>query len=270
MEVIIDDATAHNLRTGDNPADWSKRMQRALGSRPHKSGSVRGSHKSVAVLDMPDTMAALRMRDTQSGRALYAIALTCLRSQEFVQMHTRELDLDAPQPFWTVPKARFKVDPHGHNFRVPLAPQLVKVLREQIDYLEEITGIVPYHGLLWPAVKDDSTEAWISDATMLRYLQRTMKIDATVHGMRASFKTWARGQFLEGTATPKYHHDAIEYCMAHTTPGGRASSEDPYSRDEMMLTARAVILRDWANFCAAPAARPATTSDNVVPIRGVA
>ena len=85
---------------------------------------------------------------------------------------------------------------------------------------------------------------------MLRYLQRTMGMDATVHGFRASYKTWARGQFLEGTdATQKYHHYAIEYCQAHTTPDNRGSAEDPYSRDQMMYTARIAIMRDWANYC---------------------
>jgi hypothetical protein len=46
-----------------------------------------------------------------------------------------------------------------------------------------------------------------------------------------------------------YHHYAIEYCQAHTTPGGKGSSEDPYMRDQMMYPARIVIMRDWANYC---------------------
>jgi integrase len=161
-------------------------MQRALGGKPPKSGTTRGAHKSVAPADMPALMAALRAKDKQSARALYAIALSCLRSQEFVQMHTRELDLDAAQPVWTVPKERFKVDPHNKDFKVPLAPQFVRVLREQLGYLEAIYG-APYSGYVWPAVTEDSESEWISDATMLRYLQRTMKMDATVHGFRASY-----------------------------------------------------------------------------------
>jgi integrase len=249
MEVIIDDATFRNYRSGDNPAKWSLAMQRSLGGKPPKSGATRGAHKSVHPDDMPVLMARLREKNTQSARALYAIALSCLRSQEFVRMHTRELDLDAEQPTWTVPKERFKVDPHNNDFRVPLAPQLVRVLREQLEYLETMYG-APYTGYLWPAQQDDAGNAWISDATMLRYLQRTMGVDATVHGFRASYKTWARGQFLEGTdATPKYHHYAIEYCQAHTTPDNRGSAEDPYSRDQMMYPARIVIMRDWANYC---------------------
>jgi integrase len=251
IEVIIDDATFKNYRTGDNPARWCLSMQRALGGKPPKSGTTRGAHKSVPFEDMPALMAALRGKEKQSARALYCIALSCLRSQEFVAMHTAELDLNAAQPTWTVPKARFKVDPHNRDFVVPLAPQLVACLREQLEYLEAVTGISPYSGYLWPAGHDDSERATISDATMLRYLQRTMGQDATVHGFRASYKTWARGQFLEGTdATPKYHHYAIEYCQAHTTPDNRGSTEDPYSRDQMMYPARIVIMRDWANHCA--------------------
>jgi hypothetical protein len=85
-----------------------------------------------------------------------------------------------------VPKERFKVDPHNKDFKVPLAPQFVRVLREQLGYLEAIYG-APYSGYVWPAVTEDSESEWISDATMLRYLQRTMKMDATVHGFRASY-----------------------------------------------------------------------------------
>jgi integrase len=249
MEVIIDDATFKNFRTGDNPAKWSLQMQRSLGGKPPKSGQTRGAHKSVHPDDIPAVMAALREKGTQSARALYAIALTCLRSAEFLSMHTRELDLDATVPVWTVPKERFKVDPHNNDFKVPLAPQLVRVLRDQLAYLEMMYG-APYKGPLWPALQDDSDSELMSDATMLRYLQRTMKLNATVHGFRASYKTWAMGQFLEGTeATPKYHHYAIEYCQAHTTPGGKGSSEDPYLRDQMMFPARVGIMRDWASYC---------------------
>jgi hypothetical protein len=250
MEVIIDDATFRNYRAGDNPAKWSLAMQRSLGGKPPKSGATRGAHKSVHPDLMPSLMTRLREKDAQSARALYGIALSCLRSQEFAQMHTRELDLNAAQPTWTVPKERFKVDPHDQDFKVPLAPQFVGVLREQLDYLEAITGVTPYEGYLWPAVKEGSDSEWISDATMLRYLQRTMGMNATVHGFRASYKTWAERQFLEGSeATPKYHHFAIEYCQAHTTPDGKASTINPYSRDQMMYTARIAIMRDWANYC---------------------
>jgi hypothetical protein len=138
---------------------------------------------------------------------------------------------------------------HNKDFKVPLAPQLVRVLRDQLAYLEMMCG-APYQGPLWPALQDDSDRELMSDATMLRYLQRTMKLNATVHGFRASYKTWAMGQFLEGTdATPKYHHYAIEYCQAHTTPGGKGSSENPYMRDQMMFQARVGIMRDWASYC---------------------
>ncbi|MBR0741206.1 hypothetical protein JQ581_30165 [Bradyrhizobium liaoningense] len=250
MEVILDDATVKNLRSGDNPALMTRALRHALGGKAPKSGTVRGAHKSVHPDDMPALMAALKAKDSQSARALYCIALSCLRSQEFVQMHTSELQLDDAQPIWVVPKERFKVDPHNKDFKVPLAPQFVAALREQLAYLAAINNVARYQGYVWQAVTEDSDVAWISDATMLRYLQRTMGMDGTVHGFRASYRTWANRQFLEGTdATPKYHHFAVEYCQAHTTPGGKASAVDPYDRDQMMFTARVGIMKDWANYC---------------------
>ncbi|HEX3412833.1 MAG TPA: hypothetical protein VHT00_14030 [Stellaceae bacterium] len=256
MEMIIDDATFREHRKGENPARWTLQMQRSLGGRPPRSGKTRGSQRAVHVDQVGSLMADLAARNTQTARAIYVLTLTCLRGvEEFLPMHTRELQLDGAQAYWTVPYGRLKVDPHGHDFRVPLPAQAVRMLRVQLDYLESITGQVPYQGYLWPAINSGEREL-MGSGTMLAYLQNTLNLPATVHGQRAVFKTWARGQFLEGTeATPKYHHDAIEYCLAHTTPGGRASSEDPYSRDEMMLKARAVILRDWADFCAPVAVR---------------
>ena len=44
---------------------------------------------------------------------------------------------------------RFKVDPHKQDYVVPLSPQLVEVLREQIAELESIYGVgVDY---IWPS-----------------------------------------------------------------------------------------------------------------------
>jgi integrase len=221
----------------------------------------------VPYRDLPQLIERLLERRAQTPRAIAAITLSCLRTQEFVQMRRCELDLDAEQPKWTIPYRRFKVDPHKQDYVVPLAPQFVAILREQIAELEEILGgdNVDY---IWPSSLSGTRgkppkHPYISDGTMRGYLQKAMEVDATIHGMRASFNTWASGQFLEGTtSTPKYHEYAVEFCLAHVKPGGNTKAA--YQRG-MMYEARIGIMRDWADHCLPP--KPAVTKDkNVVAI----
>jgi hypothetical protein len=89
-----------------------------------------------------------------------------------------------------------------------------------------------------------------------------MKVRATVHGMRASFDTWSDDQFLEGTkSTPKYHWQALDFCLAHIAPGGKTKKS--YRRG-MMFESRIGIMNDWADFCVPRETASATSDDNVV------
>lgn len=239
IEMILDDAAIGGLRPSeDNPAKWSKTWRHALGSAPARRGSVRGSMASIPFEELPALIAELRAKETQTARALLGVIMTCVRTQEFVAMRRSELDLDAEVPVWTIPYARLKVSPHRLDFVVPLAPQMIAVLKEQIAVLEEFGPL----DCLWPAVIGG---AQMSNATMIRYLQRSMGRKATVHGFRASFRTWADDQFLDGSeATPKYHRHAVESALAHN-PG--AAVESAYRRG-MMLKARVAIMPDWADY----------------------
>lgn len=273
IETVLDDAKNQGYRTGDNPAVLTLALQRSLGGRPPASGATRGSHKSVPFNKIPTLVIELQQRRCQTARALMAITLSCVRSQEFTQMQYRELDLDAEQPTWTIPWSRFKVDPHKQDYVVPLSPQLVAVLREQIFELEEIYGIgnVDY---IWPSstmgTRNNAGPAnpWISDATMLRYLQKSMGYDATVHGFRASFETWCDDQFADGSdTTPRYHEHAVEFVLAHVAPGGK--TKKAYRRG-MMFQARIPIMREWADYCAPPSTTSINSSDNIFTLRQTA
>jgi integrase len=264
IEMIIADAANRYSITrfqNFNPAQWTKGMRDSLGGNPPASGTTRGAQGSVPYTKIPALMTELRQRNTQTARAIYAITLSCLRWQEFIQMQIDELDLDAAQPVWTVPYARFKVDPHKQDYQVPLAPQLVAILREQIAELEDIYGKGNFSHI-WPASVQGTrgTRAakfpHMSSATMLSYLQRSMGYpDATIHGFRASFDTWADDQFIDGTRSPKYHDHAVEFCLAHVAPGGK--TKKAYRRG-MMFEARIGIMNDWANYCVPPATAKAT------------
>jgi hypothetical protein len=147
---------------------------------------------------------------------------------------------------------------------------VVEILKEQLAFLGARADYV------WPsslagARNGGPTLSHLAASTMLMYLQRTLGLNATVHGFRASFRTWADDQFVsgfthpdiaeqvDGLAMPKYHRHAVEFCLAHN-PGNRV--ESAYRRG-MMLKARMVIMRDWANYLLPP---PATVA-NVLPFK---
>ena len=84
-----------------------------------------------------------------------------------------------------------------------------------------------------------------------------MAYDATVHGFRASFDTWSDDQFADGSdVTPRYHPHAVEFVLAHTSPGGK--TKKAYRRG-MMYEARIPIMREWADHCMP---RPTTSSNS--------
>ncbi|BBZ93043.1 site-specific integrase [Bradyrhizobium diazoefficiens] len=275
IEMIIGDAANRYSITrlqNFNPAKWTKSLQHSLGGRPPKSGETRGAQLSVAYKDIPALMIELRNRQCQSARAIYAITLTALRWQEFIKMRMDELDLDAEQPTWTIPFSRFKYDTmHKQPFVLPLSPQLVEIIREQIAELEAIYGPGNFD-YIWPGSvqgrRGGRPADHMSSGTMLGYLQRSMnRPDATIHGFRASFETWSDDQFIDGTKSPKYHPHAVEFCLAHVAPGGK--TKRAYRRG-MMFDARIGIMNDWADFCVPRASAVAIDDSNIVKFRPTA
>jgi integrase len=84
----------------------------------------------------------------------------------------------------------------------------------------------------------------------LRQLLGGMGRTETVHGFRATFKTWA----TEGTAYPR---ELIEVCLSHAQTD---ALELAYQRGEQ-IEKRRRLMNEWARYCAAPAA------GEVVPLR---
>ncbi|MGZ8916173.1 MAG: hypothetical protein ACXW1Z_24090, partial [Methylobacter sp.] len=86
-----------------------------------------------------------------------------------------------------------------------------------------------------------------------KLLQQTLSIDATVHGMRSTFRDWAS----ERTAYP---HEVCEMALAHTI---RNQAEAAYRRGDL-IDKRRNLMEDWLKFC--ETAKDAKSSD-IVPIR---
>ena len=110
--------------------------------------------------------------------------------------------------------------------RVPLSDQALEVLRDAWAF----SGAEG--GLIFPAPKGGA----MSDMTLLGVLRR-LKIDATVHGFRSSFRDWAAECSGASWAV-------CEASLAHSIG---SSTEQAYMRSDL-LARRRELMQGWADY----------------------
>lgn len=217
IERVLDAAEVMGLREGKNPALWRGHLQNLL---PKRQKLARGHHAAMPWRDVPDFIKALREREGLAAVALEFLILTAARSGEVRGMTWDEVDEDAG--LWTVPGERMKA---GRVHRVPLPDRARAIL----DQVKPLTG---GEGLVFPGSKGRP----MSDMTLAAVLKR-MKIEATVHGFRSSFRDWV----FEGTGFPG---DLAESALAHVHG---SAVERAYRRGDA-LDKRRGMMEDWARF----------------------
>jgi integrase len=216
IEKVLDWARGHGYRTGDNPAEWKGNLDALLaaGKPPVKH------HAALPYADLPAFVVKLRKQEGIAARALEILILTAARTGEIVGAKWGELDLDAKE--WRIPAGRMKAE---REHRVPLSDRAVEIL-EALPRLAK-------NDFVFPGMRAGQP---LSTATMAKVLER-MGADVTVHGFRASFKTWAS----ECTAVPR---EIIELSLAHSV--GNAV-EQAYQRSDL-LERRRGLMDQWARF----------------------
>ena len=126
-------------------------------------------------------MMAMRKRKAVAALALEFTILTAGRTGEVLGARWAEFDLG--KAVWTVPADRMKA---GKEHRVPLSTQAMEVLRQTQQLKRD---------RVFPGARDRQ----MSGMAMSMLLRR-MKVDATVHGFRSSFRDWA----AECTGYPRH------------------------------------------------------------------
>ncbi|MER9820022.1 integrase arm-type DNA-binding domain-containing protein [Mesorhizobium sp. M0129] len=220
IAAIMDHAKARGLYVGDNPADWRGGLKDLL---PPRQKLTRGHHAAVGYKDLPAVLKVLRAASGVSARAVEFAALTAARSGEVRGAAWPEIDLDAA--LWTVPAARMKA---ARDHEVPLSDRAVDILRAR---QQSATGNLVFEG-----GRDGKP---ISDTAMVKALRSAGAGDATLHGLRSSFRDWA------GDMTD-YPRDVAEAALAHVI---KDKTEAAYRRGTA-LAKRRDMMRDWANYCA--------------------
>jgi integrase len=239
IESILDVAKVRGYRDGENPARWRGHLDKLLPARS-KVRAVE-HHAALPYAQLPALLASLREREAVSARALEFLILTAGRTGEVIGARWGEIDL--LDKTWTVPAARMKTH---RDHRVPLSARAVAILQDMQEARDGDNAFV------FPGPRPGKP---LSNVALLRLLERMGLNDLTVHGFRATFKTWAS----ELTSS---QNEIVEASLAHTI-GGRV--EQAYRRGDLFEKRRRLV-QQWAAFCLnAPAQE---RRGNVTPLRG--
>ncbi|WP_275289331.1 tyrosine-type recombinase/integrase [Halomonas elongata] len=228
IEAVLNYAITSEYRQRSNPAVWKGVLSNVLPS-PNKIAKVE-HHRALAIDAMHDFMADLRQRQGNAARCLEFVVLTAARSGEARGATWSEIDLE--KRLWVVPGERMKA---GKEHRVPLSDVAVKLLKAQPQGSGD--------DLVFPAPRGGK----LSDAAMSA-LMRRMGVQATVHGMRSTFRDWA----AERTSTP---NAIAEMALAHAVKG----VEGAYRRGDL-LAKRARLMGQWAEFIDTKPAKAGTAT----------
>jgi integrase len=191
-------------------------------ARLGKIQRTNGHHDALPFADAPAFVADLRKVDSVAARALEFTMLTAVRTSETTGALWDEIDLK--HKLWIIPAERMKAD---REHRVPLSNRAVAILNS----MPHRNGLVFRNG-----------RAPLSESIMRRLLQ-SMRSDATVHGLRSTFRDWAG----ERTGYPR---ELCELCLAHAVG---TKTESAYRRGDG-LAKRFRLMQTWADYLAKPVA----------------
>ncbi len=219
IEVVlasVNDVDALDYR---NPAQMTLQLRNRL---PARRGEKRKSHASMPFVEVPRLMVQLSTCGGVAAFALRFCILTAARTGEV--LGGRWSEIDEVQRVWTVPATRMKM---GNEHRVPLSDAAMQVLNG-LKALRQNEWIFPSIG----------RSAQLSNMAMLATLQRLAITNATTHGFRASFATWAE-------ETTEFAEEIREAALAHQY---KTETIAAYQRGDKLERRRALMDR-WAQFC---------------------
>ena len=217
-------AKQKKMRGGDNPAAWRDNLDRVFPKQGKK-----GHFSSLPYAELPDFIRRLHVRQNRgtAASALEFTILTATRSGETMGAVWSEFDLE--NKIWTIPGERMKTK---EKHRIPLCDRAMELLARQKEWQREYTGNSEFvfQG------RDGKTRM---DEKSMRVILGNMDVPVTVHGFRATFKSWA-------TEQTEFSWEVIELCLAHKVGTAVARA---YLRGDA-LEKRREIMAQWSSYCA--------------------
>lgn len=233
IAATFDYARSAGLRSGDNPAAWKGCLEPLLPkveTMKRKKGS--GNQPAVVIAEASLLYLDLLARQSVSALALRFVMLTACRSGEARLAEWSEVDLS--QRVWIVPADRMKA---GKEHVIPLTDEAVELLKmlprePGCDFL--------FPGMKKKPLSDMTLSKMLKDlsAKTGRYIDPVSGRIAVPHGLRSTFKDWARRY----TA---YADEVSELQLAHVSSDATRAA---YARDAL-LDKRRQLMQDWERFC---------------------
>ena len=194
-----------------------------------RQNTVTEHHYALPYAKLGDTLRRIREAPAYKAKraALEFIILNGCRASEATGARWGELDLD--ERVWTIPASRTK---SKRVHAVPLSDTAYKLLWQLVGRRFHLD--IPDDAPVFP----NSTSGASLMADVLRPLIREASGDdqATVHGLRASFRTWA--------ADREYTDEIAEHALGHLTGSATVRS---YQRSTMFRQRRK-LMQAWADY----------------------
>lgn len=221
IERILDYASTHGWRDGENPARWRGHLANIL---PKPSAVMKVRHyPAVDRKDIGKVMAKLAGAEGISPKAVRFACLTAARSGEVRNAVWSEIDMRAQ--IWTIPAHKMKA---GKEHRVPLSAGAMVVLQEVLPFRDRLAG-----DLIFPGGKRGRP---LSDVALSKALHNAAGTkDVTVHGLRSTFRDWA----AEETHYPR---EVAEIALAHAISD---RVEAAYRRGDLFLKRERMMNEFW-------------------------
>lgn len=217
LDAVFEDAAFFQRCTG-NPAAAIRRKMGEQGPRAKVE-----PHRSLPYKEIRPFVAQLRQQEGIAARCLEFALLTAARTGEALGARWSEFDLDAGR--WLVPAERMKAD---EDHEVLLPARAVAIVRQMAEL-----GLDP------ELVFGKAGGGELSNMALLAVLDRMgMRSRTTVHGLRATFSTWAN-------ETAAARPDVIEAALAHQEADRVRAA---YNRAGFAEERRA-LLAAWADVC---------------------
>jgi len=217
MATVIRWARASGVFSGDDPVDLART------GLPRRPQTVK-HHRSLPFTEMPRLIRDLRSSnaDPVTKLAFEFLILTASRTKEVREALWEEVDFD--RKVWTLAPERTKT---GTGHRVPLSDRMIEVLTlaRKLPYASEFI------------FSNQRTGAPLSYNTFLFVLQKRLKVPATVHGLRSTFKDWA-------SETTTFANEVSEMALSHSVAN---RVEAAYRRSDL-LEKRRSLMQTWTDY----------------------
>lgn len=222
LEALFSHAIQNGAYVGDNPATWRQFNHTLTAQRKLTHGHRRAlPHDEIA-----DFIQALRSRQG-GGVTAYMIEFIALAACRLGEARLAVWgEIDRARAVWSIPATRMKMR-RGHD--IPLSGRMIELLDVLDDQHRALHGRAPGPSdLIFTSDRGDRPLS--ENAGMMLVKRMGYRDRMTVHGLRATFRTWAGGN-------TEYPRELIEEQLAHQL----GSVERAYVRSSAVERRRAMM-----------------------------